>query len=99
MKKLIFIFPFFFIGSIMAENNIKKFVTSEQSSEISKSNDKLLIVDSFGCRVSCYATAYNTETGESQTFYATASAELCGTASLLCQTNALSQALTYIESR
>lgn len=65
-------------------------------SDSKKSINSIEHTNSDGCFVSCYATATNTVTGESQTFYATSSAESCGVASIMCQSNALSQAMEYI---
>ncbi|SFZ90390.1 hypothetical protein SAMN05428642_101909 [Flaviramulus basaltis] len=95
MKKIILIFSVFIIGNSFVSVNPTKNKFEKIQKSIISLNEKN---DEFGCRVSCYATATNTETGQSQTFYARATGELCGVASLMCQTSAMRQALTYIES-
>lgn len=96
MKKAILIFSLLFVGFSFANVNPRTTKIEEIEKNVISLNERN---DEFGCRVSCYATATNTETGQSQTFYASATAELCGVASLMCQTKAMRQALTYIESQ
>lgn len=90
------ILSFLFIGTSFA--NVKPIINQNKVAENPNKhlNDKN---DEFGCRVSCYATVTNTETGQSMTFYGSATAELCGTASLMCQTSVLQHALAYIDSQ
>ena len=49
-----------------------------------------------GCRVSCYSTVTNSNTGISETFTASSTSSDCAEATLDCYGKAMKQALKYI---
>ena len=96
MRKIILVFSLLFVGTSFANVNLEAIKTDE----FKKSNVLLNNVnEEVACTVRCSATATNTETGQSRTFYSSSTAELCGVASAMCQTKAISMAVEYIEEQ
>ncbi|WP_157805258.1 hypothetical protein [Confluentibacter citreus] len=93
MKKIILSLSLLITGAIYAYNPSIEFRTTE-TLQVSKTNDR----ESVACRVSCYARITHADTGESHTFYASATNDLCGVASAMCQSRALARAMAYIST-
>lgn len=73
-----------------------------ENASLEKSNFEILILEEIrdvdDCGVGCTATATNSETGESVSFYSYVVASNCGTAANIACGQAYAQALNYIEN-
>lgn len=83
--------------------------TTFSSNSLEKINDKLLIVktelensdasiDDYACKISCYATATNRETGEVKYFEAESTSSDCAAATVDCFHKAMGKAMNFIKA-
>lgn len=56
------------------------------------------VVDDYGCRVSCTATATNRDTGEVHTFEAESTSTDCAAATVDCYHKAMGRAMNFIKA-
>lgn len=83
--------------------------TAFASSSLEEKGDKLVNVetelvisnehvDDYGCRVSCYATATNMDTGAVHYFEAESTSSDCATATMNCYHKAMGKAMNFIKA-